>query len=297
MKKLLSAFAFLLAASAFAQTTVGIGSGQKTGTNYPMVEDITRVCSGPKVRYNNVITDGAIDNLFRVHDDKKVQYGIVDEAALVYQQGLDPKMMERIVMVFPFFSMEVHLAVNDNSSIRSLADLQGKRVYEGAESSSTWVSAQVIKGLTGLQWQGQSFSQTEAMSALKSGKVDAVLVVAGRPATLFTTASGIRLVPLSHPKLDSFGYYTKTMIPADGSYPFQKSAVQTYKVNNLIVTYAFKNQYQAEIREFVGCIARNIETLQKNGHPKWRDVNPLDVDRIKWQSHPAAVAAIKSASR
>lgn len=275
-----------------AQTTVGIASAQKTGTNWPMAEDIVKTCSTGTVQYKNVMTDGALDNIFKIYGDKSTQYGIIDQAALVYQQGLDPKMMERIVMVFPFFSMEVHLAVPENSPIKNLTDLAGKRVYEGAEGSSTWVSVQVIKGLTDLNWNGIAFSQTKALEAMQSGMVDAVFVVAGKPAGLFTKASGLRLIPLNHPKLDSFGYYTKTMIPG-GTYPFQKASVQTYKVDNVIATFAFKNQYQKEIGELVTCIARNIDTLQRDGHPKWRDVDPLDIERIKWPAHPAAVAAIK----
>lgn len=295
MKKLFAILA-IVAFAAHAQTVVGIGSGQKTGTNSPMVDNIVQVCSTPQTQYKNVETDGALDNIFRIHGDKSTQYGIVDEAALVYQQGLDPDMMKKIVMIFPFFSMEVHLVVLDNSPIKTLADLNGKRVYEGAEGSSTWVSTQVIKGITGINWQGQTFSQTQAMDALKTGKVDAIFVVAGKPAPIFMKADGVRLVALNNPKLDSFGYYTKTMIP-NGTYPFQKASIQTYKVNNVIATYAFKNQYQKEIGELVTCITRNLDNLQRNGHPKWRDVDPLDIDRIKWQSHPAAVAAIKRESK
>jgi len=287
-------FAMLMIAmitTASAQT-VGIASAQKTGTNYPMVDDIVSVCSDNHTQYNNIVTDGALDNIQRIYGDKTTQYGVIDEAALVYQQGLDPTMMKRIVMVFPFFSMELHLVVNENSPIHSIDDLAGKIVYEGAEGSSTWVSTQVVKGLTGINWKGQSFSQTEAISALKNGKVDAIFVVAGKPASLLTKADGVRMVSINSAALDNFGYYTKTMIP-NGTYPFQKASVQTYKVNNVLATYAFKNQYQDEIASLVTCITRNIEVLQKTGHPKWRDVDPLDIDRIKWPAHPAAVRAIK----
>jgi butyrate kinase len=81
-------------------------------------------------------------------------------------------------------------------------------------------------------------------------------------------------------------------------YKSVKGTTQTYKVDNVLATYAFKNQYQAEIGELVTCITRNIGKLQSGDyHPKWRDVDPLDIDRIKWAAHPAAVAAIKRASR
>jgi hypothetical protein len=43
----------------------------------------------------------------------------------------------------------------------------------------------------------------------------------------------------------------------------------------------------------VTCIAGNIDKLQANGHPKWREVNPQNIDLVKWPVHPAALAAIK----
>lgn len=46
------------------------------------------------------------------------------------------------------------------------------------------------------------------------------------------------------------------------TYPFQKTAVSTYKVDNVLMTFAFKNQYQKEIGDLVTCITRNIDKLQ-----------------------------------
>lgn len=294
--------ALMSAFSAHAQeerAVVGIASGQPSGTNYPMVENIVKVCSTPTTQIKNRISDGSLDNIFKIYGDKTVQYGIIQEDALVYQQGIDAKMMSRILMVFPFFSTEMHILVKDSSPIRSLADLAGKRVVEGPEGSGTWVSTQVIKGTTGLNWQSLQMSQAEGLAAVQNGTADAEVIVAGMPIGLLKNATGVRLIPISHPKLDSFAYYTKTMIP-NGTYPsFQKSSVSTYKVNNVLATYAFKNQYQAEIASLVTCITKNMGNLQtKDGfHAKWRDVDPLDIERIQWPSHPAAKRAIIAASK
>jgi TRAP transporter TAXI family solute receptor len=274
---------------------VGIASGQPSGTNFAMANDIAKTCSTATSPITNIQSDGSLDNLQKVYGDKNTQYGIVQTDALVYQQGQDPKMMDRIQMVFPFFSSEIHLIVRADSPINSLAQLQGKRVDEDVEGSGSWVSVQVIKALTGMTWTSANLQQAQGLQAVQSGQVDAMFVNAGRPVDMLTRASGIKLVSISNPKLDGFALYTKSMIPS-GSYPFQKSGVQTYKTDNVLVTYAFKNQYQKEIGDLVTCITRNLPNLQANGHPKWRDVDPLDIDRIKWQSHPAAVAAIKRES-
>lgn len=297
MKKTLALLLITLAATAHAQT-VGIASGQPTGTNHPMARDIATVCSKPTAQINNVPSDGSLDNIYKIYGDKTVQYGIIQADALEYQRGQDPKMMDRILMVFPFFSTEIHLIAKDGSKINSLADLAGKKVVEGPEGSGTWVTVQVLKQLTGIKWQGFYASQKEGFDAVISGQADAEFIVAGMPVTMLNKASGFKLIPLSHPSLDNFGLYTKALIPS-GTYGSIKGTVGTYKVDNVLATYAFKNQYQQQIGDLVTCLARNIEKLQTGSefHPKWRDVDPLDINRIKWPAHPAAVNAIKRSTK
>ena len=297
MKKSLLALAILAVASAASAAPVGIASGAESGTNWPMAEDIKRVCATNASPITNVKTPGGQANIFRVFNDPRTQYGIVPADTAFYQRLEDEskggKMMDKILMVFPFFSTEFHLIAKDGSKIANLQDLAGKTVVEGPEGSATFITVQLIKRLTGIQWNGVQASQTEGYKMVVGGQADAEFIVAGKPITMLTEAKGIKLVNISHPKLDAFPMYEKVDLHVDGMYPFQKSNASTYKVDNMLVTYAFKNQYQQEIGELVGCIAKNIATLQSTGHPKWRDVNPSDITRIKWEAHPAAVSAIK----
>jgi uncharacterized protein len=289
------ACAFSIAAHA---APVGIATGQPTGTNYPMGADIAKACSSKDSPINNVVTDGALENLDKVYTDHDSQYGIVPVDALFYQKGQDPKMMKNIMMVFPFFSVEAHLIVKDGSPISDISQLAGKRVVEGPEGSGTWVTVQVIKKLTGIRWTPVIASQKDGLDQVLAGKADAEFIVAGKPIGLLQKTSGFKLVSVKHPALDNFSLYKKTLISSN-TYPGQSNAVSTIKVDNVLVTYAFKNQYQREIGELVGCIARNVEMMQttKGYHPKWKDVDPTDIERIDWPAHPAAVNAIKRVSR
>lgn len=297
MKKTLIAFAALALAGAAMARPVGIASGAPTGTNYPMAEDIKNVCSTPNTPITNVVTPGGQANIFRVYNDPKVQYGIVPADTAYFQRLQDEangsKRMDKIMMVFPFFSTEFHLLAKDGSKINSLADLAGKTVVEGPEGSATNITVQLIKRLTGIQWNGVQASQADGHKMVLEGKADAEFIVAGKPITMLQTATGVKLINISHPKLDSFPMYDKTTLDVDGMYPFQKTGVQTYKVDNMLVTYAFNNEMQAEIGTLVTCIAKNIGKMT---HPKWRDVNPTNITRIKWEAHPAAVKAIKALS-
>lgn len=289
---LLAACMLMVGQNGFA-AEIGIASGQPGGTNYPMVDNIVKVCSKPGAEIINVKSDGSLDNINLVYSSKNVQYSITQMDAAFYQKGVDPKMMDRIMMIFPFFSTEIQIVVAANSPIKTLADLQGKRVIEGpGDTSGTWVTAQVIKKLTGLQWKPMNASISDSVKAVANNQADAVIIVAGAPVKAISEGAGIRIIPVSHPALDGFGLYTKAIISSN-TYPNQSTSISTYKVDNAMITYAFKNQYQKEIGDIVGCITRNIGTLQSQGHPKWRDVDPLDIDRISWPAHPAAVAAVK----
>ena len=272
----------------------GIASGAKSGTNYPMVQDIIKVCSRDDYPLRNVVSTGSIENVHKIYSDQNSQFGIVQEDALALQQRADPKMMSRIVAVFPFFSVEIHAIVAKGSNIKSLADMAGKKVAEGPAGSGSLATVTLIKELTGIKWESVSgdLTQAQALKAVQSGVADVAFIVAGQPIQILRGAQGIELVPMVHAKLEGYKFYTKTQLPT-GAYPWQGTPVTTYKVNNVLATFAYKNQYQKEIGELVSCITKNVDQLQADGHPKWRDVDPLDIDRVKWPVHPAAVAAIK----
>jgi TRAP transporter TAXI family solute receptor len=292
MKRILIAALAALATTAFAEP-VGIAAGPKTGTNFPMASELSKACSNAQTPINVVESEGSgISNIVRVYQDKNTQYGIVTEDALIYQNGVDPKMMSRIVTVFPFFTMEIHLVTKANSTIKSLADLNGRRVIEGPTGSSTAMTSLVIKTVTKGNWTSLAASQKDGMAMVLAGQADAMFVVAGAPVKILNDTPGIKLVPVKSPALDGLSYYTKTLLTSS-AYAWQPGTVDTYKVHNLLVTYDFRSQYQKEIGDLVTCITRNVETLQRNGHPKWRDVDPLDINTVNWRAHPAAVRAIK----
>lgn len=241
-----------------------------------------------------------LDNIDLVFSDPSAQFGIAQLDGLKYVQGNEPVKMKKIQVVFPFFSTEIHLIAKDGSTINSLTDLAGKRVVEGPEGSGTWVTVQVIKQLIGAKWQGFYASQADGMKAVTAGQADAMFIVAGKPVGIISTTPGIKVVPVKHPELDKFSLYRSTQITG-GTYPGTKNTVSTYKVDNALITYAFKTERQKEIGDLVGCIASNIEKLQSGAtnpltgkpfHPKWRDVDPLDINRIQWPVHQAAKAAI-----
>ena len=64
-----------------------------------------------------------------------------------------------------------------------------------------------------------------------------------------------------------------------------------------LATFDYKRSHQDNIRGLVGCITRQLEELKRTGHPRWREVDLLDIDKLHWPVHPAARQAIRDARR
>jgi TRAP transporter TAXI family solute receptor len=274
-------------ADANATEPAGLTTGSSSGTYYAVGKDIASACSSvvPLTVYESA---GSVSNVERVLSDKRYQYGIVQQDALAYKALSDQKAKDKIKMIMPLYNDDIHLIATQQSNIRSINDLRGKRVIVGADGSGNWVTSQIIKAKTGIQWTDVEVAPDVGLSQLLLGQADAMFYVIGKPAKLLQQAGSaangkIRLVPIQHPNLD--GFYISSTIP-DGIYDWSKTPVRTYSVKNVLVTFDFKSQYQKEIGGLTACIVNHLGDFQATGHSKWREVDPSDYKLVKWPTHP-----------
>ncbi len=288
-----SLFALLAVAALPALADVGIATGSPTGTYIRIAKDIQAAC-GKIVNITVHESAGSLSNLERILSDPKIQYGLFQHDALIYRDLGDSATTRKVQMIFPFYNEEIHV-VAAARNIRDIHALAGKRVAVGAENSGHWITAQLIKAKTGLQWVDVNLGPDDAMAALAEKKIDAAIIVAGKPVPALERqgafAKGrIQLVPLSHPGLD--GFYIMTTIP-EGIYPWQTTPIRTYAVKAILGTFAYKNPtMESEIRNLTRCIVQQLPNLQAIGHPKWREVDPQEFKQVKWGVHPAALAEL-----
>ncbi|MGW9032324.1 TAXI family TRAP transporter solute-binding subunit [Streptomyces sp. NPDC055722] len=145
----------------------------------------------------------------------------------------------------------VHLVVPRSSTVRSVADLEGRRVAIGPGGSGVRLIAEHVLQAAGLDPKKDITPLSDGIGTmpdlLRRHRIDAFFWSGGLPTGAITELSkhfAIRLVPIStdlvaklHAQGGASHYYRASVMPAD-AYPDaqQGSAVQTVAVANLLMT-------------------------------------------------------------
>ena len=187
----------------------------------------------------------------------------------------DPELRRRaelLQVAAPLHPEEVHVLARPG--IATLADLRGKRVAVGAPDSGTLVTATLLLGVAGVAPAEElRLGDAEALAALRGGRVDAMVHVAGQPSPLLKDTVAIEdalhLVPVDQPALREL--YPAAAIPAGTYYPWQPEAVPTVALQAVLVTLRWTSEEGATCR-LVGKVARivadNLGRLRSQGHPQ-----------------------------
>ncbi|HEX4302650.1 MAG TPA: TAXI family TRAP transporter solute-binding subunit [Rhizomicrobium sp.] len=200
-------------------------------------------------------SDGAVANVLAVNsgaaESGLAQGDVVAQA--VAGQGAFKKSgkLTALRVIGDLFAEDVHLIVARSAKIAHVADLKGKRVSLGADTSGTSVTVHAILAAYGLS-ERRLKARHDAVDVdaqlLRQGQIDAFFIVGGRPVALVQdlVARGVaRIVPIDGPGRDKLIKAVPSLspdtIPA-GSYP-NTPAIQTVSVRALWIVNA--NQPEA----------------------------------------------------
>jgi uncharacterized protein len=283
----------MLALSASAAPHMGIVTGNVTGTYIKIGEDIKKIVEPSGIALQVIESAGSIQNVFDVRKKRGVQLGIVQSDVLEYIRDISDDhelkaIAAKLAAVYPLYREEVHIL--GDLSLKTLQDLDGKRVAIGPERSGTYLTAKTIFFQTGIKPSQEVFlGGKQALESLRKGEIDAMFYVAGAPATLFsentTVDDKFQLIGLDDKALDS---YLTTVIPA-GTYKWQETDVKTVAVKAVLITFSYAGEQCQNVAKVAKIIRENKEWLDANGHPKWREVN-LDEKLPKWPQYECVAA-------
>ena len=304
--KLLALLCLLISSTSFASPIIGMPTGSTGGTYYPMGLDIAKLAAAEGVRIQVKSSLGSLANIRRMSSSENAGISIVQSDVIEYltntPSSVNKSVLKDLRLVFPLYNEEVHLLAR--GGVKSIADLENKRVVVGKVGSGTFMTANNILNKVEVNVKPVlNLSPKEAYQGLLLGKVDAVFFVGGKPIsyingllemkvdeTLRKYAEGIHLVPLDDERL--LASYAKAVITPedyvtdDGAQRLTDVDVPTVAVKAVLVSYDFSRSKSAYARMRCGqvdhlntIVRENLDLLKAGGvggkefHPKWTQVD------------------------
>jgi hypothetical protein len=247
----LAAVGLLAAVPAKADTFINILTGGTSGVYYPLGVALSQIYSDnvPESRPSVQATKASVENLNLLQDGKgEIAFTLGDSLALAvagnteagFKAPLDK--LRTVAAIYPNF---VQIVASQESGIKTLADLKGKRLSVGAPASGTELNARAILAAAGMSYedlgQVEYLPFAESVELMKNRQLDATLQSAGLGvASIRDLATSVPITVVEVPAdlvTKAGAPYQAATIPA-GTYDGQDADVQTAAVQNFLVTHS-----------------------------------------------------------
>jgi uncharacterized protein len=269
MKVVLTLLMFLFCQPALALT---IATGTPEGTYYQIAQDIKQIAEKEGIPVEIIQTNGSFDNINLLGLEKVdlaiLQLDVLKVTSDAMQAKAGFNVLKEIKVILNLYFEEIHV-ITKNDGIRSLSQLEGKKVAVGPDRSGSALTAEVL--LTAYDLRVEKFfdAPNDALQKLERGELDALIFVGGAPVPAFEKLDpSFRFVRLpSKPILEQL--YQRKKIDK-GVYPWA-GEVETFAVPSAIMTRDRRDsEYVTLIQRLLLTILSNKEKLDAIGHPKWK---------------------------
>ncbi|MFL9828435.1 TAXI family TRAP transporter solute-binding subunit [Rhodoplanes sp. SY1] len=262
--------------------TVSIVAGGTGSTALAAVTDLAAVLDdGDAFRVLPIVGSGGAQTVRDVRLLKGIDLGIAPARALALLSGPSGigRLDDKISIVTKLFNEEIHVLVRSDAAFVALADLAGRPVAIGEAGSGTALIARDVLDKLGVSVTTVTLPTADAMEKLRSGAIEAVVLLAGKPAPALARlpAGPFRLLPLAYAKPLQADYLPAVLSAAD--YPGLVApgvAVETVAVGTVLFTPSWpkgSDRYK-RIERFVETLFPKLAALQAPPrHPKWRETS------------------------
>lgn len=287
---------------ALNQNTVTLISGTIGGTYVQIGADLASVLDdGNKLRVLPIVGRGSVQSVADILFLQGVDLGIVRADTLDYleRKGFAKDIKKQFTYVTKLYNEEMYVIAS--KSVRSLADLNGKRVSVDLPNGGTFVTASIVFERLGLKPNLVYVEQRISMEMLKKGELDAVIAVGGKPYKSVSAFKDDRdrfhFVPVDYAKPLQGDYLPAVLTAKD--YPnliAEGERVDTIAVPAVLAAYnwAPNTERYRKLALFVDAFFTKFPTFQNPPfHPKWKEVS-LSAPLQDWQRLPIADQWLKS---
>ncbi|MCL6610222.1 MAG: TAXI family TRAP transporter solute-binding subunit [Peptococcaceae bacterium] len=274
-------------------------SSNPGGTWYNMVGGAINLYNEkiPGVKFSVEASGGSVENVRRVASgeaDFGMAYSSHMYEAWNGKGNFEGKPSQDIRALCEVYRSSHYFVTLKNKNIKSMKDLEGKKVALGAPGSVTTDNSRRVLDALGIKVNGVELSFGDAARALQDGKLDA-LGQGGAPAAgvvELAASQEIYIIPFSDEELDKIvklaPYFEKGILPAN-TYKGQDKDVPTFyfsvykiankKVPDDVVYNVLKATFDPEGKKYLS-----------NVHPQWKELknNPEGLKQLGVPYHPGA---------
>jgi TRAP transporter TAXI family solute receptor len=275
--------------------TVSIIAGSPEDTYLDITHDLAVVLNNEDLRILPIVGMGGAQNIRDVLYLRGVDMGITSTQMLRYFAStgdLASALDRQITYITRLYPEEMHVLAGAN--VKSLQDLDGKKVNFSEVGSSTQITARDVFGLLSVNVEEVNMSQEDALVAIKNGDIAATVDFSGKPAGVFAhvqASDNLHLVEVPYTRTLENIYLPGMLEQA--LYPNLIGAgqqVQTVAVDSVLITINWdpgSDRYR-RVAKFVEALFTHFADLKKPPrHPKWQEVD-LGKELPGWQRFQAA---------
>lgn len=315
----LAALLFLFVSTANAAgPEYKIVTASERGTYIVLGRDLsTHVAADAGFELESMPSAGSAENVRRLRFEPGVKLAIVQSDVL--QAFIDEanqgnreaaNLVRPLRVILPLYNEEIYFLVRADSPLKFVHEIRDARINAGPIGSGTALTTVTLyRAMFKAELPVTATYQTNeaALLALTSGSTDVVAVVGGQPMKLLADMKPeaktlVRLLEFDAGNAASRDvlktYFAATVKQA--SYPNLLDAdLPAIAVKAFLVTYDYNlGQTVGYLRRFAKTLCTNLASLQKFGHPKWKEVELALPDLGDgWAYYPATAQEIRRCER
>lgn len=302
--KLVGMVVFAIASFGVMADQVKVSTGSNKGTYHALFTDIAGKC-GEQMALVEMNSSGSAENLANLTGKKAGLAFTQTDALFALAQGQDLGAVKTLVA---FNKESVHVVTLVNTGLKAGGTMGfGAKpvVFNNAEdlanmnvaaAGGSMITAQLVKSQGQIPWNVvPAKDNDEALGMLKSGQVQAVVMVGGQPlGNVVALGQEYKLVGFKPGTVELL----KTIYVGDKlSYPkLSATAVSTIATEALLVTRTYNTPDKLKmLGDFRSCVLKNVPEWQDadGSHPAWAQVDVNNHGKWQYYDLPAATVVAK----
>jgi len=248
-------------------------TGGTGGTYYPLGGEIATIITDETGIETTATTSNASADNVAALSKGEAHIGFVQTDVMAYAvegiNAFEGEPVDNVLALGSLYPETVQIVTLANSGIESVEDLAGKKVSVGAPGSGTYVNAQQILEIHGLDIetdiQAQHLDFEASVGGLQDGNIDAAFITAGTPTGSvqgLAATNPVKIIPISKDKadelIDKYPFYALDTVAA-GTYDGHDEDVTTVAV--LAMLAVSKDLSEDAVYDITKAIYENVDKL------------------------------------